>query len=283
MEQYFKEGVLIVDNSIKWTDNVAELWKKVVPPSRPSISELDIYSEYLRHLQKILKRKLDILVLGSTTEFRDWGFENNCNVFVVDYCEDYYNKISDGLKYKDCIKYEKTFFCKWQKMKFNDQFDIVIGDLATGNVPFSDLNILFNNIYSALRPNGLLLGKSMCYNPTKEIVSVNNIINEYTKSNIIDHPYTHIFYQLAIHYIDPKTYIWDNKKMYRQLCIMNSKNLLNENVFNALSVIKDMNVNFTVPPYKLFLEIAQHYFKIQDIRYGKDAYSKYFPLYIFQK
>lgn len=111
---------------------MAELWEKVVPPSRPSNSELSIYSEYLKNKQKELKRKVDILVLGSTTEFRDWGYENNCNVSVVDYCREYYSKISNGLKYKNSN--EVVYFKKWQEMNFSNQFDIVIGDLATGNV-----------------------------------------------------------------------------------------------------------------------------------------------------
>lgn len=129
---------------IKWTNDVAELWEKVVPPSRPSISELDVYTEYLRILQKELKRKIDILVLGSTTEFRDWGYENNCNVSVVDYCRDYYSKISAGLKYKNSD--EVVYFKKWQEMKFLNQFDIVIGDLATPPLcPFTCC-ILYHNI-----------------------------------------------------------------------------------------------------------------------------------------
>lgn len=270
-------------NSIKWTNDIADLWKKVVPPSRPSINELAIYTEYLRDLQKTSGRKLDILVLGSTTEFRDWGYENNCNVSVIDYCKEYYHKISDGIKYKNCISNEKVFFKKWQNMNFFEQFDIVIGDLATGNVPFIKLDTLFGKVSLALRKNGFFLGKSMCYNPKQKLENINDIINEYTKSNTNDHPYTHIFYQLAIHYINPETYVWDNQKMYEELLQMYNEKQLDKNIFDALSVVGNMNVSFVIPPYTKLLDIGQQYFKLQDIRYGKDAYSKFFPLYIFQK
>lgn len=269
--------------TIRWNDNIAELWKKVVPPSRPAISELDIYSEYLRTLQKKVSRKLDVLVLGSTTEFRDWGYENNCNVFVIDYCREYYNKISKGLKYKNALNCEKVFFTKWQDMTFNNKFDIVIGDLATGNVPFKKLNTLFEKVYLSLRRGGFFLGKSMCYNPNQELQPIKSVINSYTKLNIKDHPYTHIFYELAIHYIDPKTHIWNNQQMFNDLKQLYSEKQLEKRIFDALSVVGSMNVNFVIPPYDTLLDIGTYFFNLLETRYGKEAYSKNFPLYIFQK
>lgn len=266
---------------IKWTNDVAELWEKVVPPSRPSISELDVYTDYLRILQKELKRKIDILVLGSTTEFRDWGYENNCSVSVVDYCRDYYSKISAGLKYKNSN--EIVYFKKWQEMNFINQFDIVIGDLATGNVPLTELDLLFNKVHSSLRDNGMFLGKSMCYNPESTCDTVEKIIEWYQKLNINDHPYTHIFYQLSINYVDSETHIWDNKKMYEEIKQLFLDNKLRKDIFDSLSVVGDMNVSFTVIPFEKLLNTGKKYFELIDERYGKEAYSKHFPLYIFQK
>lgn len=266
---------------IKWTNDVAELWEKVVPPSRPAISELEIYSDYLRKLQKTLKRKVDILVLGSTTEFRDWGYENNCNVSVIDYCRDYYSKISDGLKYKN--NNEVVYFTKWQEMNFSNQFDIVIGDLATGNVPLIELNILFNRVYFSLRNNGFFLGKNMCYNPKIPCDTVENVVESYLKLNINDHAYTHIFYQLAINYIDSKTHVWDNKTMYEDLKRLYLDKKLRKDIFESLAVVGEMNVNFTIIPFEHLLNTGKKYFELIDERQGKEAYSEYFPLYIFQK
>lgn len=274
---------MIYSNGIGWTNDVAKLWERVVPPSRPSISELKIYSNYFKYLQSKFKEKLNVLILGSTTEFRDLSFENNCNVTVVDYCEEYYCQISKGLKYKDAIKKEISVFKKWQDINFEGKFHIVIGDLATGNVPISELNILFSKICSALIPDGLFLGKSMCWSPEEEQEDIDKIIESYVQSGIKDHPYTHLFYLLAIHYIDSSTYIWDNKKMYLDLKQRYEDHRISQSIFDALSVVRDMNVNFTIPPYSLFLNISQKYFKLKKTEYGSDAYSRFFPLYIFEK
>ncbi len=267
--------------SIKWTDDVAELWEKVVPPSRPAISELNIYSEYLRNLQKELKRKVDILVLGSTTEFRDWGYENNCNVSVIDYCREYYSKISTGLKYKN--NNEVVYFKKWQEMNFFNEFDIVIGDLATGNVPLTELDILFKKVHSSLRENGLFLGKSMCYNPKASCNTIESVIESYLKLNIKDHAYTHIFYQLAINYIDVETHIWNNRKMFEDLKQLYLGKKLDKDTYESLAVVGDMNVSFTIIPFEYLLNIGKKYYELKDERFGEEAYSEYFPLYVFQK
>lgn len=67
-----------------WNGNLARVWTKMVGPSRPTISELSVYSKYARLIQKSSNHKLNLLVLGSTPEFRDWGYENNFEITVMD-------------------------------------------------------------------------------------------------------------------------------------------------------------------------------------------------------
>lgn len=59
----------------KWGKELAICWTRMVGPSRPTISELAIYTKYTRILQSNLNRRLKILILGSTPEFRDWAFK----------------------------------------------------------------------------------------------------------------------------------------------------------------------------------------------------------------
>ena len=65
-----------------WNGRLALIWTKMVGPSRPTISEMAIYDKWAKRLQKITDRRLNLLVVGSTPEFRDWGFENDSNCII---------------------------------------------------------------------------------------------------------------------------------------------------------------------------------------------------------
>ena len=65
-----------------WNGNLARVWTKMVGPSRPTISELAVYSKYAKLIQNNSNHKLKLLVLGSTPEFRDWGYENNFEIIL---------------------------------------------------------------------------------------------------------------------------------------------------------------------------------------------------------
>ncbi len=73
-----------------WGKELAQIWTNYLPPYRVSWSELGIYSKYLRLLQhQFNEQSLKLLILGSTSEFREWGHEEHLNVTVIDYSNDY--------------------------------------------------------------------------------------------------------------------------------------------------------------------------------------------------
>ena len=67
-----------------WNKNLASIWTNNVAPSRPSNAEMCVYTKYLRELQSQCGQRIKMLVLGSTPEFRDWGFEQAIDISVVD-------------------------------------------------------------------------------------------------------------------------------------------------------------------------------------------------------
>lgn len=67
-----------------WNGQLARIWTKMVGPSRPTISELAVYTKWAKIIQNNTSKRLKLLVLGSTPEFRDWGYENNFEITVMD-------------------------------------------------------------------------------------------------------------------------------------------------------------------------------------------------------
>ena len=110
-----------------WNKNLASIWTNNVAPSRPSNAEMCVYTKYLRELQSQCGQRIKMLVLGSTPEFRDWGFEQAIDISVVDKSIEYHKCISREIRHKN-IK-ESVYVQNWEEMTFDKQFDLIIGDL----------------------------------------------------------------------------------------------------------------------------------------------------------
>ena len=84
-----------------WNKNLASIWTNNVAPSRPSNAEMCVYTKYLRELQSQCGQRIKMLVLGSTPEFRDWGFEQAIDISVVDKSIEYHKCISREIRHKN--------------------------------------------------------------------------------------------------------------------------------------------------------------------------------------
>lgn len=195
-----------------WDKELAYIWTNNVAPSRPSCSEIYVYTKYLRKLQTENKTKrLSLLVLGSTPEFRDWGFEEILDVFVVDKSENYYNTISREIRHKN-IK-ETLYVTNWEDMHFEKTFDIIVGDLSLGNIEPSRFKDFIHNVNDALAEGGLFLGKSFLWREEEFAKTPKQIIDDYIRMSNL-HPYTFINHQLALYCLDKKEHTIDFSKMY---------------------------------------------------------------------
>ena len=189
-----------------WGKKLANIWTNNVAPSRPSFSEMCVYTNCLRRIQKKINRQISILVLGSTPEFRDWGYEENLLINVVDKSRDYYEQISQELRHKN-LK-ENVYYSNWEEMKFSKQFDIIIGDLSIGNIEKSRFRDFLININDALSEEGIFIGKSFIWSDDEIIKTPMQIVSEYKLSNQI-HPYTYINHQLGLFCLDKDQYLID--------------------------------------------------------------------------
>jgi len=267
-----------------WNNNLAKIWTKMVGPSRPTISELNVYTKHAHKLKS--DGRLKILILGSTPEFRDWAFEENMQVWVMDANKDYYKTISREIRHKTILKdsnfRENIIFDKWQNLSIENFFDIVIGDLAIGNIPPNELQTTLQRISNSLKPGGLWLGKSFFVPRNYKSPSLEKICKDFYNKYSNNHPYSYFAFYLTMNCLD-KENLLDFKKQYDLLLSLHDQGLIKTETlkyFKNVGWDSQMKFKFYVPSQELYESLLSQFFKIQSIEYGQDIYSKYFPLYI---
>ena len=271
-----------------WDSNLALIWTKMVGPSRPTISEMAVYTRYAHKLMLKNNEKLRILILGSTPEFRDWGFEENMDVWVMDANFDYHNNINRELRHKTILtekKYkEHLIIDKWQNLNIENYFDIIIGDLVIGNIPPSELENSLYRISRALKNNGLFLGKSFFFPNDYKQNDWTKILDNYYSSYPY-HPYSYFTFYLTMDCLD-ENHMLNFNRQYKKVLQLYQDGLMKEETFGYFKNLgweKEMEFEFHVPTIKTYEKLLKKFFKIEAIEYSEDIYSPYFPLYIATK
>lgn len=141
------------------TNNFAEIknnWQFVLPPSRPSLHDL----ERIRALLCPFDRKLPVAVLGSTIEFRNLLQAMNFqNIYVFEKNQDFYEWTCSWIAFN--VSRENVIWGDWLNTiaKYKNTFIAILSDLTMGNIPYENRNDFYQSIYDAVAPNGLFIDK----------------------------------------------------------------------------------------------------------------------------
>lgn len=278
-----------------WNSEMANTWHKISPPSRPSKSEIEIYRKYLKYIKNnSYHTYCKALILGSTIEFRELADSEEFHATVVDVSEEYYREISSELEKP--LENEEVVFCDWLNMSEkigNNSYDVVLGDLSIGNVKPDKIDILISQIAHILRPGGFLLGKTVfrVNNKNYKRTDIFNLFDEYFRLNIKDNiaSYGFSMYPLSIFATDEDRKI-NFVNLFNLVCEIREKRQehKNDNIFSVYTSEKTsfkdkMKLEFYVYDIGNFIDLCCNRFRLYDIEYGSDIYSKDFPLLIFTK
>lgn len=266
-----------------WNKDLAYIWTNNVAPSRPSNSEMCIYTKYLRELQLKKRTKIRLLVLGATPEFRDWGFEQNLEISVVDKSREYFDIISREIRHKNIR--ENVYFQPWENMSFNTKFDLILGDLAIGNVNPNYFHRFLKNVKNAISDDGLFLGKSLIWDEKEEIKSPVEIIKEYKLQSFI-HPYTFINHRLGLYCMNRNNNTLDFSVMYNELKRLFENGDIDETVFSFFTDVgwnTEMKFRFFSPTQRQFINCVNKELKFIKFEHSKDCYTNVFPIYVITK
>jgi hypothetical protein len=267
---------------MSWGKDLARIWLQYVPPARPSASELRIYTSYLRQVQSTLHRKVNLLILGSTTEFRDWGYEHDLNVTVIDANIDYYRENSLSTRYQNSS--EKLVNKRWQDMDFQSEFDIIVGDMVIGNLLPGEVPDFLERVSQALTSNGIFMTKSVFKN-RKRIKNLEETVRKYYITQRQLHPLSALSYDLLMHTMDGQQEMLSFHHMWRTVNEANKSGFLKRETLESFSKLgwsDHMNIQFYMPEgenWEAMINKSFHGFRKE---YSDDIYTKDIPLYIIQ-
>ncbi len=267
---------------MSWGKKLAKIWLNYVPPSRPSYSEMCIYTMHLRKIQKKLKKKAELLILGSTAEFRDWGYEQFLNVTVLDFSYDYYLESSIGMRHRNLkeVLVEK----KWQDMDFENKFDVIIGDLVIGNLKPKDVEDFLRKVSRALTKNGVFMTKSL-FRKRGASKNLEEILIEYYTGYTHYHPFTKMMYDLNFSCMN-NSELLDFQTMWKKVTDAFRAGILKKDTYDFFSKLgwqHNMKFQFYIPAIDLWESMLKKIFAGYDKRYGEDIYSYDIPVYIIYK
>lgn len=268
-----------------WGKELALTWTNYLPPCRPSVNEMFIYDTYARMLKEAIEKKqIDILVLGSTPEFRDWGFQEQMNVTVMDYSIEYHDAITREMRHKNVN--DKLVNRKWQDMDFEGDFDIVVGDLVIGNVVIDELASLVAAISRALRPGGYFMTKSFFWMDDYNPCLLPDIFAWYYNGSQVNHIFPEIAYDLTMCFTDPVTQILSFDKMYNAIDQLHKQGLVQDGHFDHFTSLgwgDNIKIGFSVPRENFWMACIQEHFEAVSIERGHDVYSDNIPVYVMEK
>jgi len=135
-----------------------KLWKHVLPPWSPSLEETKFCSQTLDRLEEKLKRRLKVLVLGATPEFRDMLALKGHEVTLLDVLEPMHVAMTSIMRYKP--KYEKLVIGNWlnaDEILENNHYDAVLCDRPFDNLKFKDYDKFILAIKTILNKKGIVL------------------------------------------------------------------------------------------------------------------------------
>ena len=179
---------------------------KMVIPNRPSPEDCQNYSLLINQVLKN-KKRVRILVMGSTPELRSLLFTYTClqkaRVYCLDFSENMYRAMTDFIAKTD-LK-EKFIKGNWLKTGIKDDFfDLVVGDEVICNVPVKGHAKLFQEVKRILKKDGFWITRHNFYLPNEikpeQIIlkTVKDIVQgKYGFQTAINYLYILLFYNMV--------------------------------------------------------------------------------------
>lgn len=265
----------------QWNKELSHQWTNMTWPNRPSVSELAIYTKALREYEKENNGR-ECLVLGSNVEFRDWAYEENLNVSLMNDNDEYHLATYRELRHKKAPY--RLIFNDWKNINFDNEFDFIVGDELIGNLNTSDIEDFISRIAKSLKKDGLFLSKSFYKPKNYKVKSPKQIFEDYYKNAIGSNPLAYCIFDLTLYCLNNQNIVsfqYLNKII--QQCY--SQNIINQETYDFLNNIglESMKFNFYVPLLEDYEKIINKYFNILSKTYTNDIGAENFPIYILQK
>jgi ubiquinone/menaquinone biosynthesis C-methylase UbiE len=217
-------GSNCIESQFSWTE-VLEIWKKFIPPIRPSIKEQRIYEHYFDKIKN--RRNVKVLILGVTPELRNLVSKSYCNCIVIDFHSVMIKAMNHIIKESRYNRGNKEFVIKgdWFCMPFQShEFDLILGDCSLNSLRRNELGPLFEELGRLLKIDSYLCMRIVTI-PNKlqrqricDIFEMNRMKNQVISQNIFEDLYLQILFSVEAYNTNTKrSSISKARKEWRKL------------------------------------------------------------------
>jgi hypothetical protein len=271
-------------NYLNWHMEHAKAWKIMPSPARPSSGEMKIFEKYLDNQSLNRRTNLNVLILGSTPEFRDYCHEKLFDVTCVDINEPIY--LAMILLQKTANPEEHFINANWLTFDSQTKFDAIIGDAVTAMLPLDKYRQFFRNLSAHLAINGQLILR-VPYQNLNCLISPEQMMQNYRKlkkqSRI--NIYTATYNYLAMNYLNKQNSKVSLAVLYTKIKELYEKKIILSGEFKELKrFYENLTLELSYPTEKYFNSTYKDYFRLNAKEFSLDYITSFSnPVYIFKK
>lgn len=224
--------------------SIADVWRNLTSPSRPSTGEVEIYQ---KHLDAMPGTNLKVLILGATPELRDLVLSNvkvkNCVAVDVN--------MEMILAMNELVK-ENTANEIWVKSSWleaplcESYFDLILADFTFENMSFDNHSIYFQNVRRWLKSEGLYIGRVATFRSKYAALSIEEI-EKLCSNKDINNELLSLFWDIAVFFTGSMT--TREVKVADFFAKLELYKLKVGNDYNNTSIKKILDINENVFPH----------------------------------
>jgi hypothetical protein len=242
-------------------------WKYYREPSRPSKSELEFIEEKIKEKG----HSVNVLILGSTPEYREICGRLGIGVTCLDFSRFNYDWIGKEVKHKPV---ERFIEGNWLTAKTKDKFDIILGDNVIQVVRKEDTESLLRNISTMLKKEGYFMPRSFVRDKDEDYTG-ESAIKEYREKWSNEGLYRGTVRNLFVSLVDKKTDSFMFRDGWRLIEKLHHDKIITDKEFEEYKNFSfDRDFYVYIPIREDLDRIFLGFFKIKEIFYGKEKFLK---------
>lgn len=266
-----------------WETEFAVCWKYFVPPARPSPSDVEHLRKLIRELvAKKGKENVKIMLMGCTAEFRKLCVEEDIPPTLVDFNPFSYKIIS---KETQGHPKEKFVLADWRTMTYENEFDLIYGDVVM-NITFpKDHKTILKNLRTALKQDGFFAVRTYIHYP-EEKHTLASIFSEYRKNRLSWGLYTGTIRDICLITQNKETFTATYADIWKTIKEAHEKGFISD---EELQEYKNFGYHkfkmiFHIPPNDFFNNLLTKFFDIDYIFHATEPYvMENHPTHVLKK
>jgi SAM-dependent methyltransferase len=234
-------------------------WSGLKSPWRPSKKEVLFFKNFIKKLLK-QRKHLEVLILGSTPEFRDMLFRSpDIKVTLIDL-----NLTAKRGMDRLCRvsnKKEKLTIGDWLKMEHllpHSHFDVIMNDEGFENVDIRKHDLMYRNIAKVLKKDGYFLSGRVCLEKfRKSYLTFDQVFRKYKKDPKFFHNFYNRLWYLYRLAFSPESKVYDYKKQggrLGKLSLEIAKRATKAGIKNIKYLTWDPRIGYRDPSIRDYME-----------------------------